>query len=89
MIGKEIHLKKRPAGFVTEHDFELVEVEVPEIKKEGEFLVRNIWMSVDPFMRIYMTKGSKIRPPVELNKASIGGCIGYVIESRSDKFRQG
>jgi NADPH-dependent curcumin reductase CurA len=44
MIGKEIHLKKRPPGFVTEDDFEPVEVEVSEIKKEGEFLVHNIWM---------------------------------------------
>ena len=59
IVGKEIHLKKRPAGFVTKDGFELVEVEVPEIKKEGEFLVRNIWMSMDPFMRIYMVKGSK------------------------------
>jgi NADPH-dependent curcumin reductase CurA len=69
MSGKEIHLRKRPAGFVTEDDFELVEIEIPEIKKDGEFLVRNIWMSVDPWMRIYMTKGSKIMHPVELNKA--------------------
>src|SRR5919108_4930396 len=89
MIGKEIHLKKRPAGFVTEDDFELVEAEIPEIKKEGEFLVRNIWMSVDPFMRIYMVKGSRIMPPVELNKPLNGGCIGQVIESRSDKFKVG
>jgi NADPH-dependent curcumin reductase CurA len=64
IVSKEIHLKIRPTGFVTEDDFELVEVEVPEIKKEGEFLVRNIWMSIDPFMRIYMVKGSKIMPPV-------------------------
>src|ERR671924_1289041 len=89
MIGKEIHLKKRPAGFVTEDDFELVEAEIPEIKKEGEFLVRYIWMSVDPFMRIYMVKGSKIMPPIELNKPLNGGCIGQVIESRSDKFKVG
>ena len=89
IVGKEIHLKKRPAGFVTEDDFELVEVEVPEVKKEGEFLVRNIWMSVDPFMRIYMTKGSRIMPPAELNKALNGGCIGQVIESRNDKFKVG
>ena len=86
-VGKEIHLKKRPAGFVTEDDFELVEVEVPEIKKEGEFLVRNIWMSVDPWMRIYMTKGSKIMPPAQLNKPLNSGCIGEVIESKSDKFK--
>jgi NADPH-dependent curcumin reductase CurA len=87
IVGKEINLKKRPAGFVTEDDFELVEVEIPEIKNEGEFLVRNIWMSVDPFMRIYMTKGTKIMSPAPLNKALNGGCIGQVIESKSDKFR--
>jgi NADPH-dependent curcumin reductase CurA len=89
IVGKEIHLKKRPIGFVNEDDFELVEVEVPEIKKEGEFLVGNIWMSVDPFMRIYMVKGSRIMPPVKLDKALTGGCIGQVIESRSDKFKVG
>ena len=43
LIGKETHLKKCPAaGFVSEDDFELVEVQIPEIKREGEFLVRNI-----------------------------------------------
>jgi len=87
MIGKEIYLKKRPAGFVTEDDFELVEAEIPEIKKEGEFLVRNIWMSVDPFIRIYIDKGSKMMPPFELNKVLNGGCIGQVIESKRDKFK--
>jgi NADPH-dependent curcumin reductase CurA len=49
---------------LLEEDFGLVKVELPELKKEDEFLVRNIWMSVDPFMRIYMVKGNKIRPPV-------------------------
>lgn len=89
LISKEIHLKKRPAGFVNEDDFDLVEVEIPEIRKEGEFLVRNIWMSVDPFMRIYLTNGSKIMPPAQLNKPLNGGCIGRVIESKSDKFKVG
>ena len=50
-------------------------------------MVRNIWMSVDPWMRIYMTKGSKIMPPAQLNKPLSGGCIGQVIESKSEKFR--
>lgn len=89
IVGKEIYLKKRPTGFVTEDDFELVEVEIPEIKKEGEFLVRNIWMSVDPFMRIFMVKGSKISPPAQLNNVLNGGCVGQVIESKSNKFRVG
>lgn len=39
IVSKEIHLKRRPTGFVTEEDFGLVEVEVPEPKREGEFLV--------------------------------------------------
>jgi NADPH-dependent curcumin reductase CurA len=89
LISKEVHLKKRPAGFVREDDFELVEVEIPEIKKEGEYLVRNIWMSVDPFMRIYLTKGSKTMPLAQLNRPLNGGCIGQVIESKNEKFRVG
>lgn len=55
-MSKEIHLKNRPSGY-ADKDFEIVEVEIPEVKKEGEFLVRNIWMSVDPFLRIYMVNG--------------------------------
>jgi NADPH-dependent curcumin reductase CurA len=70
VVGKEIHLKKRPSGFVAVDDFE---VEVPKVSKEGEFLVRNIWMSIDPFLRIYMVKGSRISPPVVLNKVLNGG----------------
>jgi NADPH-dependent curcumin reductase CurA len=89
IVSKEIHLKKRPVGVVTEDDFELVKVEVPELKRGGEFLVRNIWMSVDPWMRIYMVKGSRIMPPVELEKPISGGCIGQVIESKSDNFKVG
>jgi NADPH-dependent curcumin reductase CurA len=77
------------SGFVAVDDFELVEVEVPKVRKEGEFLVRNIWMSIDPFLRIYMVKGSRISPPVVLNKVLNGGCIGQVIESKSNKFKVG
>ena len=69
IISKEIHLGKRPTGFVTEDDFELAEVKVPRIK-EGEFLVHNIWMSIDPFLRINMVKESKIRPPVETEQGT-------------------
>lgn len=76
IVSKEIHLKRRPTGFVTEDDFEIVDVNLPELKKEGEFLVRNIWMSIDPFVRIYMVKGSRIMPPIELDKPLNGGCIG-------------
>ena len=43
--GQEIRLKQYPIGMPTEDMFEIVKVDIPE-PKEGEFLVRNIWMSV-------------------------------------------
>ena len=48
--GQEIRLKQYPKGMPTEDIFGLAKVDVPE-PKEGEFLVHNIWMSVDPYMR--------------------------------------
>jgi NADPH-dependent curcumin reductase CurA len=87
-ISREIHLKQRPSGFVTENDFELVQVNIPQLK-EDEFLVRNIWMSVDPHMRIFMGSEIGARPAFQLNKIIDGGCVGQVVESRSDKFNVG
>lgn len=49
-VSHEIHLKQRPVGIPTESNFQFVKIIVP-IPTEGEFLVRNIWMSVDPYMR--------------------------------------
>ncbi|MDN5847826.1 MAG: hypothetical protein L0H53_16295 [Candidatus Nitrosocosmicus sp.] len=42
-LGHEVYLKKRPVGSVKVEDFELIKVEIPEIKEEGDFLVQNIW----------------------------------------------
>ena len=88
-MGNEVHLKNRPPGSVKAEDFELVKAEIPDLKEEGDFLVRNIWMSVDPFLRIYMAKGTRFKPPFELNKPLEWGCIGEVIESKSSKFKVG
>jgi NADPH-dependent curcumin reductase CurA len=88
-LAHEVHLKKRPTGSVKAEDFELVKVEIPDLKEEGDFLVRNVWMSIDPFLRIYMVKGTKFAPPFELHKPLDGGCIGEVIESKSSMFKVG
>ena len=84
-VSREIHLKQRPLGIPTENDFELVKVNVPD-PKEGEFLVRNIWMSVDPYMRGRMreTKRSYIHS-FQLGKPLEGGCAGQIIESKENK----
>ena len=46
----EIHLRKYPEGIPAPDDFELVEVTLPDLD-QGDVLVKNIWMSVDPSMR--------------------------------------
>lgn len=57
LVGHEIHLEKRPVGLPAEDNFQLVKVYIPELK-DGEFLVRNIWISVDSYMR-GRTEGTK------------------------------
>jgi NADPH-dependent curcumin reductase CurA len=88
LVSREIHLMHRPTGFVTEQDFETVHVELPELR-EGGFLVRNIWMSVDPHMRIFLAQGTRSTSAYKLNRPLSGGCVGQIIGSKSDKFKEG
>ncbi|MGB6528029.1 MAG: NADP-dependent oxidoreductase [Candidatus Nitrosopolaris sp.] len=85
VVTHEIRLKERPVGMPTNENFELVEVQIPE-PRDGEFLVRNIWMSVDPYMRGRMTERKSYVPPFELGKVLEGGCVGKVVESKNNQF---
>jgi NADPH-dependent curcumin reductase CurA len=87
-LSREIRLKNRPVGMPTENDFELAEVLIPEIR-EGQILVRNAYMSVDPYMRGRMGKRESYIAPFEIGKPLEGGAIGQVIESRGVQFREG
>ena len=86
--SREIRLKNRPEGLPGENDFELVEVEVSE-PAEGEVLVQNIYMSVDPYMRGRMYDRKSYVPPFQLGKPLDGGCVGRVIESKNGPFQVG
>jgi len=87
-ISREIQLKNRPAGIPTEDDFQVVQTVLPEIA-EGQILVRNAYLSVDPYMRGRMGERETYIAPFELGKPLEGGCVGHVIESRSEKFQEG
>jgi len=86
--SREIRLKNRPAGLPRETDFELAEVELAETG-EGEILVQNIYMSVDPYMRGRMNDRKSYLPPFQLDKPLDGGCVGRVIESKNGLFQVG
>jgi len=85
-VSREIRLKNRPAGLPTESDFELAEVAVPQAG-EGQVLVQNIYMSVDPYMRARMDDRRSYMPPFQLDQPLDGTCVGRVVESNSDQFQ--
>ena len=80
----EIHLKRRPVGLPSEEDFALVEVTLPE-PAAGEVLVRNHYLSVDPYMRGRMYDRPSYVPPFQIDQVLEGGCVGQVITSRGNK----
>jgi NADPH-dependent curcumin reductase CurA len=86
-VNQQICLTEYPVGMPSENNFKLVQVEIPQPTNEGEFLVRNIWMSVDPYMRGRMRKeGNSYIPPFKLGAPLEGACIGQVISSKNKQF---
>ncbi|TWU03152.1 NADP-dependent oxidoreductase [Neorhodopirellula pilleata] len=86
--SKQIELASRPDGKPTMENFRENTVEVAAIK-DGEFLVKNEWMSVDPYMRGRMKQGDSYVPAFEIDEPLEGGCVGKVVESRHDDFHEG
>ena len=86
--GREVRLVARPHGEPKPTDFEVAEVEVPA-PQEGEVLVRNLFMSVDPYMRGRMNDVKSYVPPFELGKVMDGGAVGEVIASTVDTHKEG
>ncbi len=86
--SREIRLKSRPAGMPETANFELATVDVPD-PGPGEVLVRNMWMSVDPYMRGRMYDRPSYVPPFELGKALQGGAVGKVVASNHENFKPG
>ncbi|MFC4001766.1 NADP-dependent oxidoreductase [Prauserella oleivorans] len=84
----EVRLASRPHGVPTAENFDIVEVEVPS-PGPGQVLVRNTWLSVDPYMRGRMSSAKSYAEPYEVGKVMHGGAIGEVLESGSDDFRPG
>jgi len=84
----EIHLAARPVGWPTAETFRQVEVDVPS-PGEGQVLVRNLFMSVDPAMRGRMNDAKSYVPPFQVNEALSGGAVGEVVESGSDQLKPG
>jgi NADPH-dependent curcumin reductase CurA len=86
--SREIRLAARPVGEPKPSDFELATVEVPD-PGEGEAVVRNTFMSVDPYMRGRMNASGGYAEPYELGRPLYGGAVGEVVASRAEGLRVG
>jgi NADPH-dependent curcumin reductase CurA len=87
-INKQWHLVSRPSGEPTPDNFKLVEAPVPELQ-DGQLLVRNHFMSLDPYMRGRMNDGKSYAAPQPLNAVMQGGTAGEVVASKNDAFQAG
>ena len=86
--NREIHLRRRPVGLPTPEDFALVETPIPE-PGPGQFLVRNVFMSVDPYMRGRMMDRKSYVPPFQVGQVLDGGSVGQVTKSNHPGFAEG
>src|SRR4051812_37128401 len=86
--AREIRLAARPVSEPKPSDFELVDVPMPE-PRDGELLVRNLVMSVDPYMRGRMNDVKSYAPPFQVGVVMDGGAVGEVVTSTVDSHQPG
>lgn len=88
MTAYEWRLARRPQGWPVPEDVELAEVPVPE-PRPGQVLVRNRFLSVDPYMRGRMNDSASYAAPYRVGKAMWGGAVGEVEQSADERFPVG
>jgi NADPH-dependent curcumin reductase CurA len=86
--SREIRLKARPVGVPKTSDFEVATTEAPD-PQAGQVQVKNLWMTVDPYMRGRMYDRPSYVPPFQIGEALQGGAIGQVVASKDSSFREG
>jgi NADPH:quinone reductase len=87
-MNRRVTLAARPAGFPEESDFKLEEAEVPE-PAPGEVLVRNLWVSVDPYQRGRMSTQRSYARGLELGDVITAQAVGEVVESSDGRYSPG
>jgi NADPH-dependent curcumin reductase CurA len=88
VINRRVVLASRPTGWVSEANFRLEEAPLAQ-PKDGEVLVKNLWLSLDPYMRGRMNDTKSYAAKQEIGEVMIGGTAGEVVESKNPKFKPG
>ncbi len=88
ITARQIHLVSRPDGMPNHDHFATVEVELPALGN-GQVLIKNHYMSVDPYMRGRMRAQGVYAEPYALNQPMYGGAVGEVLKSNAEGFEVG
>src|SRR5437879_6077030 len=88
MENRRVVLASRPQGVVSEDNFRIESAPLPKCG-DGEVLVRNLWLSLDPYMRGRMSDAKSYAKGVDIGEVMVGQTVGEVVESRHPGFRPG
>jgi NADPH-dependent curcumin reductase CurA len=88
MENRRVVLVSRPAGWVSEENFRIESCSVPA-PAQGEVLVKNLWLSLDPYMRGRMSDAKSYVKGVDIGEVMVGQTVGEVLDSRNEKFEKG
>jgi hypothetical protein len=87
-MNRQVLLARRPQGAVQEQDFSIVDLPMPALS-EGDVLVRNDWLSLDPYMRGRMNDVKSYVPAVGIGEVMVGQTVGEIVESRDPALAVG
>src|SRR5437870_12803218 len=88
MENRRIVLASRPQGAVSEDNFRIESAPPPRCG-DGEVLVRNLWLSLDPYMRGRMSEAKSYAKGVDIGEVMVGQTVGEVVESKNEKLKKG
>jgi leukotriene B4 12-hydroxydehydrogenase/15-oxo-prostaglandin 13-reductase len=88
MVNRQFVLASRPVGMPKESDLRLIETPVPALR-DGEVLLRALYLSVDPYMRGRMNAAKSYAPSVEIGELMVGGGVARVVESKNPDYDAG
>src|SRR5882724_3618379 len=88
MENRRVVLASRPTGSVTEGNFQLEKLPIPK-PADGEVLVKNLWLSLDPYMRGRMSDAKIYAKGVDIGEVMVGQTLGEVVESRHPQLKKG
>jgi NADPH-dependent curcumin reductase CurA len=88
MQNRRVLLASRPAGWVNEDNFRIEDAPMPS-PAEGEVLVKNLWLSLDPYMRGRMSDAKSYVKGIDIGEVMVGQTVGEVLASKNPQFKQG